>query len=122
MQPNPHSRTHAHISLYFHLFTGLKCGLDYHTPGARMPAGQLAVAPKVVLGAFNSTAMAGHVARYTQVFDRLYQRRAFCHWYTDAGMEEAEFNEAREDLALLEGDYDEVTISDSGEQSDGEDY
>lgn len=69
----------------------------------------------------NNTAIAEVFSRVNHKFDILYVRKSFLHWFIGEGMEEGEVSEAREELAALEKDFEEVGIE-TAEACCGEDY
>ncbi|CAA2983775.1 Tubulin family, GTPase domain [Olea europaea subsp. europaea] len=106
----PYPRIHFMLSSYAPVISAEKA---YHE--------QLSVA-EITNSAFEPSSMMVNVAevfsRIDIKFDLMYAKRAFVHWYVGEGMEAGEFSEAREDLASLEKDNEEVGAE--GTEDDGD--
>ena len=98
--------------------TGFKVGIN-HSPATVVPGGDIAKTLRSLLMVTNSTSIGTVIARMDHKFDLMRRKRAFIHHYVGSGMEEAEVDEARENLAALEKDYAELASEEPLEDEGG---
>lgn len=79
-----------------------------YQPPVTVPGGDLAALQRAVVMVSNNSAVRGAWERLCKKFSLMYAKRAFVHHYVGAGMEEAEFKNALQNIKALSNDYKEM--------------
>lgn len=94
-------------SIYnIHTFS-YQVGINYQEPSTIMN-GDVAPMQRAACMLSNTTAIAEAWSKIDRKFDLMWEKKAFAHWYITEGLEEEEFTESRENMYVLELDYEEV--------------
>lgn len=79
---------------------------DVPPPGVKLCATSLS----------NTTSIRGLLTTLSDIFQRLFEKKAFLHWYINEGMEESEFTEAHDKLLSLISEYQEYERNHNGSE------
>lgn len=89
-------------------------------PMTVVPGSNLAKVAVSACGLLNTTAVQELWKDLLRKYDRMYEKRAFFHWFHGEGMEKNEFACASYDLKCLIRDYQELEQSPSSSEEDDE--
>ena len=99
---------------------GAKFKCDRHAqPPTAVPGSEIAKVKNTICMVANNSEIRRVFSKINHKFDLMHAKKAYLHWYVRDGMEEGEFEEARENLAALEGDYAEIA-GENNEEGMGE--